>query len=179
LLPSRRGVSQAALDAAKAEYKQYLSQITDEHDGQIQKLEQTLSERNEVLKELRAREATFKERTAHLQAQLDQDAVTLRKNGAELDKLREALGDSTLREQREKERSLTMHEQAMQDLEARLSMQTEAQKRNFIKLKKAIVKMARKRPGNSTPVTTPFVQISLFVCVLKNVCSCCYWVVML
>jgi myosin-3 len=167
-LQTQLQVATAALDSAKQEYRRYHDELTRDHDDQISKLEQILSDQKEALEGLRAREAALKERAMQLQHQLDEDTATFQKNSEELMILREALGESTLREQREKERSLTLHEQAMRDLESRLSMQSEAQKKNFLQLKKAIVKMARKRPGNSAPGEGAHVDLHNYITMIKG-----------
>lgn len=167
-LQTQLRVATAALDSAKQEYRRYHDELTRDHDDQISKLERILTDQREALEGLRTREAVLKERAAQLQHQLDEDAATFQANSDELSRLREALGESTLREQREKERSLTLHEQAMRDLESRLSLQTEAQKKNFMKLKKAIVKMARKRPGNSSPGEGAHVDLHNYITMVKG-----------
>ena len=167
-LQTQLHVATAALESAKNEYRRYHDELTRDHDDQISKLERILTDQRDALEGLRTREATLKERAAQLQHQLDEDTATFMSNSEELLRLREALGESTLREQREKERSLTLHEQAMKDLESRLSLQTEAQKKNFMKLKKAIVKMARKRPGNSSPGEGAHVDLHNYITMVKG-----------
>lgn len=167
-LRSRLEAANASLVTAKEEAQRFVEELRREHEEQINKLEVTLRERTEVLSELREREGMLNERCLHLQEQVEGDLATLKERDSELEYLREQLGESTVREQREHERAMKLHAQAMSDLESRLSLQTEAQRRNFMKLKKSIVAMARKRPGNSTPGEGAHVDLHNYITMVKG-----------
>ena len=58
--------------------------------------------------------------------------------------------------------------QMVKDLESKLSLHTEAQKRNFVRLKKAIVAMAQKRPNESTPGEGAHVDLLNYMTLVKG-----------
>lgn len=167
-LQSQLTGANATMKRQKAEYQRYVEQMQQDHDDQINKLEAALASQKQMMSEHTSRENALRDRIQKLSEQNAEYVVTLKQNSVELDLLREELGDATLRERRERERSHTMHAQAMKDLEGRLSSQTEAQKRNFMKLKKAIVAMARKRPEDSTPGEGAHVDLLNYITMVKG-----------
>lgn len=138
------------------------------YEAQISRLDRIVTERDQTIVELQSRENVLRERSVTMSKQIDETVALYAVAKEERDKALDELEQVRIREERERERSMSMHAAAVSDLKSRLSLQTEAQRRNFHKLKEAIAAISRKPPGTTTPGEGAHVDLLNYMTIMNG-----------
>lgn len=157
-----------AINRARQDAQRGLRSQQKELEDQIAALERTIRQRDQerlnMEQQLLRAHGGVKKMADHV----EDGEQALKDVTAERNRMADELDQIRIREARERERHMQMHSQTVKSLESRLALQTEAQMRNFEKMKKAIVAMASKRPGNSTPGEGAHVDLLNYMTIING-----------